>query len=93
MPQVKFYDLGGGKKIRSIWDKYYHDAHALLYVVDGTDADRWQESKEQFSTATRHKYLQGKVSIEQFFLKHPFITVLMVSDGCEDADDDSLALS
>lgn len=59
--QVKFYDLGGGKKIRSIWDKYYHDAHGLAYVVDGADGGCWEESKELFLAATSHKYLRGKV--------------------------------
>ncbi|CAN0336586.1 unnamed protein product, partial [Ectocarpus fasciculatus] len=58
--KVKFYDLGGGKNIRSIWDKYYHDAHGLLYVVDGADGDRWGQSKDMFFAATSHKYLRGK---------------------------------
>lgn len=59
--QVKFYDLGGGKNIRGIWDKYYHDAHGLLYVVDGADGDRWGQSRDLFLAATSHKYLRGKV--------------------------------
>lgn len=59
--QVKFYDLGGGRNIRSIWDKYYHDAHGLLYVVDGADGARWGESKDSFVAATSHKYLKEKV--------------------------------
>lgn len=59
---MKFYDLGGGKNIRSIWDKYYHDAHGLLYVVDGADGDRWGQSRDLFLAATSHKYLRGKVS-------------------------------
>lgn len=59
--QVKFYDLGGGTKIRAIWDNYYHDAHGLVYVVDGADAERWQETRELFAAATVHKYLAGKV--------------------------------
>lgn len=33
---VKFYDLGGGKKIRNIWSEYYHDVHAVLYVFDAS---------------------------------------------------------
>ena len=58
---MKFYDLGGGENIRSIWDKYYHDAHGLLYVVDGADGARWGQSKGLFAAATSHKYLEGKV--------------------------------
>lgn len=31
-----FWDLGGAAGLRSIWDKYYADSHALIYVVDST---------------------------------------------------------
>ncbi len=31
-----FWDLGGAAGLRSIWDKYYADSHALMYVVDST---------------------------------------------------------
>lgn len=68
--QVKFYDLGGGKNIRSIWDKYYHDAHGLLYVVDGADGARWGQSKDLFIAATSHKYLEEKVSCAKCRTKH-----------------------
>lgn len=29
-----FWDLGGQAGLRSIWDKYYAESHAILYVVD-----------------------------------------------------------
>ncbi|CAM9902083.1 unnamed protein product, partial [Discosporangium mesarthrocarpum] len=58
--KVKFYDLGGGKKIRGIWSSYYHDAHGLIFVADGADQPRWAEAKEQFLVAASHKYLRGK---------------------------------
>lgn len=28
------WDLGGQAGLRSIWDKYYAESHAILYVVD-----------------------------------------------------------
>lgn len=34
--KVSFYDLGGGEKIRGIWEEYYHDVHGVIYVVDAT---------------------------------------------------------
>ena len=39
------WDLGGQAGLRSIWDKYYGEAHALLYVVDATDPGRLEEAK------------------------------------------------
>ena len=38
--KVKFYDIGGSKKIRDIWDQYYHDVqkniiiyYYILYII------------------------------------------------------------
>ena len=35
-----FWDLGGQSGLRSIWDKYYSDSHAILFVVDSSDPQR-----------------------------------------------------
>ena len=32
------WDLGGQAGLRSIWDKYYAESHAILYVVDSGTA-------------------------------------------------------
>lgn len=40
-----FWDLGGQAGLRSIWDKYYGESHALLFVVDATDRARLEEAK------------------------------------------------
>ena len=32
------WDLGGQAGLRSIWDKYYAESHAILYVVDSSTA-------------------------------------------------------
>lgn len=34
--QLLFWDLGGQTGLRSIWDKYFADSHALIFVVDST---------------------------------------------------------
>jgi len=39
------WDLGGQWSLRSIWDKYYSECHALIYVVDSTDTKRFSEAK------------------------------------------------
>eukprot|EP01025_Chloroclados_australasicus_P064247 TRINITY_DN8558_c0_g1_i1.p3 TRINITY_DN8558_c0_g1~~TRINITY_DN8558_c0_g1_i1.p3 ORF type:complete len:215 (-),score=31.07 TRINITY_DN8558_c0_g1_i1:486-1091(-) len=43
--KVVLWDLGGQKGLRSIWDKYYDEAHAIVYVVDANDEERIAESK------------------------------------------------
>ena len=35
-----FWDLGGQTGLRSIWDKYYADSHAIIYVVDASCPER-----------------------------------------------------
>ncbi len=40
------WDLGGQPGLRNIWDKYYAECHAILFVVDATDSDRFDEAKQ-----------------------------------------------
>ncbi len=39
------WDLGGQAGLRSIWDKYYAESHAVVFVVDAADARRVDEAK------------------------------------------------
>eukprot|EP00276_Gloeochaete_wittrockiana_P010784 CAMPEP_0184648204 /NCGR_PEP_ID=MMETSP0308-20130426/5275_1 /TAXON_ID=38269 /ORGANISM="Gloeochaete witrockiana, Strain SAG 46.84" /LENGTH=179 /DNA_ID=CAMNT_0027079845 /DNA_START=163 /DNA_END=699 /DNA_ORIENTATION=- len=39
------WDLGGQKGLRGIWDKYFSETHALLFVVDSAGFDRLDEAK------------------------------------------------
>ncbi len=58
---VKLYDVGGGEKIRNIWDNYYHDVHGVIYVVDSACSDRDFDVTLSVAKSTLgHKYLQGK---------------------------------
>ena len=58
---VKFYDLGGGKKIRDIWSEYYHDVHAVIYVFDASQTgDELQESIQLFQSTISNPFLLGK---------------------------------
>jgi small GTP-binding protein len=58
---VSFYDLGGGVKIRGIWDSYYHDVHAVMYFVDAACDDmKWKETVEVAKATLGHSYLSGK---------------------------------
>jgi ADP-ribosylation factor related protein 1 len=41
---VTFWDLGGQEGLRVLWDKYYGEAHAILFVVDSSDAEHLGEA-------------------------------------------------
>jgi small GTP-binding protein len=56
--KVKFYDLGGGVKIRGIWPEYFHDVHAVVYLIDSTVRD--EEAIQLFQSTIAHPTLQNK---------------------------------
>ena len=47
-----FWDLGGQRDLHSIWDKYYSEAHGVIYVIDSSDEERLRESLEAFGAAS-----------------------------------------
>ncbi|KAK3279761.1 hypothetical protein CYMTET_12370 [Cymbomonas tetramitiformis] len=49
--KLVFWDLGGQAGLRSIWEKYYAEAHAILYVVDASEESRFEEAKQAFHRA------------------------------------------
>ena len=46
--RLSFWDLGGQTELQSLWDKYYQESHAIIYVVDSHDRERMEESKAVF---------------------------------------------
>lgn len=54
-----FWDLGGQPGLRSIWEKYYEEAHAVIYVVDSICPSRFEDSKSALEKVLRHEDLQG----------------------------------
>ncbi|KAF2315663.1 hypothetical protein GH714_040185 [Hevea brasiliensis] len=45
--------------LRSIWEKYYEEAHAVVYVIDATCPSRFEDSKSALEKVLRHEDLQG----------------------------------
>ncbi|KHC44131.1 small GTP-binding protein domain [Candida albicans Ca6] len=47
------WDCGGQERIRPLWRHYFTGTNALIYVVDSSDVDRLEESKQElFRTVT-----------------------------------------
>jgi len=57
--RLNFWDLGGQDELRSLWDKYYAECHAIIYTVDSNDRDRVPESKESFDAVIASEALRG----------------------------------
>jgi len=43
---MAFWDLGGQESLRRIWEEYYRESDALIFVVDATDKGRIEECKD-----------------------------------------------
>ncbi|XP_064167954.1 ADP-ribosylation factor-like protein 13B isoform X2 [Anguilla rostrata] len=58
--EVTIFDLGGGKKIRGIWKNYYSESYGVVFVVDSSDVQRIQETKDIMAEVLRHPRIAGK---------------------------------
>ena len=58
---VKFqaWDLGGQESTRSVWDVYYMNTDAVVYVIDSSDDEYLEESKSQFHKLIAHPTLKN----------------------------------
>jgi signal recognition particle receptor subunit beta len=53
--ELTFWDLGGAFGLRGIWESYFEDADACVYVVDGADERALEESMVELERALRNK--------------------------------------
>ena len=52
---MTFWDLGGAFGLRGIWESYFADADACVYVVDGADEDALEEAMVELERVLRNK--------------------------------------
>ncbi|XP_027932112.1 ADP-ribosylation factor-related protein 1 [Vigna unguiculata] len=57
--KLVFWDLGGQPGLRSIWEKYYEEAHAVIFVIDAGSPSRFEDAKSALEKVLRHEDLQG----------------------------------
>ncbi|GAB2265221.1 hypothetical protein Dimus_000289 [Dionaea muscipula] len=57
--KLVFWDLGGQPGLRPIWEKYYEEAHAVIYLIDSNCPLRFEDSKSALEKVLRHEDLQG----------------------------------
>lgn len=56
---LNFWDLGGQKELQLLWDKYFLEAHAIIWVVDSSDRERLNESVEAFNIVIKNPLLES----------------------------------
>ncbi|TNV75728.1 hypothetical protein FGO68_gene16299 [Halteria grandinella] len=56
--EFTLWDVGGQVVLRKLWEKYFNEAHGLIFVIDGADDMRLPEVKETlhhvFTTQPSH---------------------------------------
>ncbi|OBA23339.1 P-loop containing nucleoside triphosphate hydrolase protein [Metschnikowia bicuspidata var. bicuspidata NRRL YB-4993] len=62
---LKFWDLGGQKSLRSMWSRYYRSCHGIIFIIDSTDTERFQECYETLMDIAHDSSwaLDGNVSV------------------------------
>lgn len=56
---LNFWDLGGQKELQLLWDKYFLEAHGIIWIVDSSDRDRLNESIEAFNNIIKNQLLDN----------------------------------
>lgn len=54
----KVFDMAGAKKYRSMWEAYYEDVHAVIFVIDSSDKVRMCVVKDEVKHLSDHKDLK-----------------------------------
>ena len=49
----------GQEELQALWDKYYSDCHAIVYVVDSGDRARLEETRDAFGKSSK-RFVTGK---------------------------------
>ncbi|CCE78615.1 Piso0_000640 [Millerozyma farinosa CBS 7064] len=52
---LKFWDLGGQRSLRNMWARYYSSCHGIIFIIDSTDTERFQECYDTLVDVTRHQ--------------------------------------
>uniref|UniRef100_A0A0N4ZFV7 ADP-ribosylation factor-related protein 1 n=1 Tax=Parastrongyloides trichosuri TaxID=131310 RepID=A0A0N4ZFV7_PARTI len=66
---INCWDLGGQEGLRVLWKNYINESHGLMYVVDSSDKERYQEAKKTFESLSKLRDL-SLIPVLIIFNKH-----------------------
>lgn len=55
------WDIGGQKKIRNLWNHYFPNTSAVIFVVDSSDVQRMDDVKEELHSMMANEVLASSV--------------------------------
>ncbi|ANB11123.1 Arf family GTPase ARL3 [Sugiyamaella lignohabitans] len=56
---LKIWDLGGQEALRTLWESYYTEAHAVVFVVDSTDRTRIEQCRDALDKIVSSESIEG----------------------------------
>ncbi|KAG9300296.1 hypothetical protein G9A89_011369 [Geosiphon pyriformis] len=57
--RLNFWDLGGASELHGLWEKYYSECHAVIFVIDSTNIERIGECKMTFENLITNEKVAG----------------------------------
>lgn len=57
--QFTVYDMSGQGRYRSLWESYYEDVQAVIFVIDSTDRLRIVVAKDELDHLLMHQKIQN----------------------------------
>ncbi|KAG1469963.1 hypothetical protein G6F56_002955 [Rhizopus delemar] len=57
--RINFWDLGGQVELQPIWERYYTECHAIVFVVDSKDPKRLEECRDTFEKMITNDAVEG----------------------------------
>ena len=61
------FDMSGQGRYRNLWEHYYADAEAVIFVIDSTDAVRLCVVRDELDQLLQHKDLSGRLTVPVLF--------------------------
>nr|CAB3222951.1 ADP-ribosylation factor-like protein 6 [Phallusia mammillata] len=61
------FDMSGQGRYRNLWEHYYSNCDAIIFVLDSTDKLRISVAKEELMQLLRHKEIQRKRNLPVLF--------------------------
>lgn len=58
---LNVWDVGGQDRIRPLWQYYFANTQAVIFVVDASDVDRISEARDTLHNMMRHEHLADAV--------------------------------
>jgi len=57
--KLNVWDIGGQRRIRPYWRNYFENTDILIYVIDSTDQNRFEETGEELTELLEDEKLVG----------------------------------